>query len=84
MNDLAFMVVMLSIFFLAVYGAHAFVQRLRRRGHGARLDALHDATVRAQGRFRRTVGSFVRSSRSGGYPPPAAPPPVDQSSTKQD
>lgn len=65
MSDLILMVVMLCAFFLAVYGAHAYVQHLRRRGHGARLDALHDATVRVQGRFRRGMGGLLRSPRSG-------------------
>lgn len=83
MNDLALMVGMFCIFFLTAYVAHAYVQRLRRRGHGARIDALHDATLRFQGRFRRSASGFIRSHRAGGYPSSAAPPPVDSPDTKQ-
>lgn len=83
MNDLALMVGMFCIFFLVAYGAHSYVQRLRRRGHGARIDALHDATLRFQGRFRRAASGFIRSHRSGGYAPPAAPPPLDPTDTKR-
>jgi len=84
MNALALMVGMFCIFFVVAYGAHAYVQHLRRRGHGARIDALHDATVRVQGRFRRSASGFLRSPRSGGVPPSAAPPPVDPFDTKRD
>lgn len=55
MSDLLFGVIMLVIFAVAVYGAHAFAQYLRQHGHGARLDALHDATVRAQARILRAI-----------------------------
>ncbi|HEO70987.1 MAG TPA: hypothetical protein ENN80_06960 [Candidatus Hydrogenedentes bacterium] len=84
MNDLALGVVMLCSFALAVYGAHALVQRLRRRGHGTRLDAIHDATVKAQAQILRAIGGASRASRSGRNALSAAPPPVDHSDTKRD
>lgn len=84
MSDLLLMAVMFCAFTLVVYGAHRCVRYLRQRGHGARLDALYDATVRAQGRFFRGASSVLRAGRSGGYPSAAAPPPADQDNTKQD
>ncbi len=84
MNDLAFLAVMLCSFVLVVYGAHALVQRLRRHGHSARLDALHAATVRAQGVVLRSMGRVLRTYRPSGLQPRGTPPPDDHFSTRQD
>jgi len=84
MNDLTLMVVMLSGFVAVVYGSHALVQRLRRKGHGARLDALHRATVRVQGGFLRSAGAVFRAARPNVYQPRAPTSSADDSSTKQD
>jgi len=69
MSGLAWGVMMLCVFILVVIGAYAVAQCLRRRGHGARLDAIHDATVRVKGRFHQSWSAVFRASRSRGYPP---------------
>lgn len=69
---------MLSLFVALVLGASFLTRKLRAKGYGHRLDALHAATMRLQIGVLRVFGASLRrpGSRPPVYPPqaPSYPP----------
>lgn len=88
MSEFETMVVMYSAFAVIVLAAYACAQRLRERGYGPQLDALHDATRRVQVRILRYISIFLGATAARQQAPPQRHPeaslPPRYSGTKQE